>query len=103
MKFEACDCGLVKPPEQRYYNGMKSNAKSSVTLPPSEFKLVEELRRSLKAKSNVEVIRRGLTLLKQTTDRELLKLAFKKASLAVRRDLAKELDELDDVSADGLK
>jgi Arc/MetJ-type ribon-helix-helix transcriptional regulator len=45
---------------------MKSNAKSSITLPPDELKLVVSLQARLKAKSKVEVVRRGLRLLQET-------------------------------------
>ena len=59
---------------------MKSNAKSSITLPPDEVKLVKDLKKKLKAKSNVEVVRRGLKLLKEQTDRDLLRKAYESAS-----------------------
>ena len=38
---------------------MKRNGKSSITLPPAELRLVLELQTRLKAKSKVEVVRRG--------------------------------------------
>ena len=59
---------------------MKPNAKSSITLPPAEVKLVRDLKKKLKAKSNVEVVRRGLKLLKEQTDRDLLRKAYESAS-----------------------
>ena len=45
---------------------MKSNTKSSITLPAKELALVDQLRKQLKLKTKVEVIRRGLLLLKNT-------------------------------------
>ena len=82
---------------------MKSNAKSSITLPAAELRLVESLRAKLKAKTKVEVVRRGLRLLSETTDREQLRQAYRRASLATRRSLAHELKELEDTVSDGLE
>ena len=81
---------------------MKSNTKSSITLPPEEFDLVLELKATLDAKSNVEVVRRGLQLLKEITDRESLRQAYQRDSLAVRESLEQEIDELDNLVAEGL-
>lgn len=58
---------------------MKSNTKSSITLPPSELAMVNELMKKLKAKSKVDVIRQGLQLLKQTTDRAELAELYRQA------------------------
>ena len=83
---------------------MKSNTKrsvkSSITLPPREFKLVRELKRDLKAKSNVEVIRMSLELMKRLRDREELKTRFREASEAARKHLHAELVELDHLSGE---
>lgn len=81
---------------------MKSNIKSSITLPASELKLVLSLQARLKAKSKVEVVRRGLRLLQETTDREALREAYKQASLATRGSLALEMAELDALAGEGL-
>jgi hypothetical protein len=81
---------------------MKSNTKSSITLPPKELKLVLALQAKLKAKSEVEVVRRGLRLLKEVTDRESLREAYRRASLATRGILAEELKELDHLTYEGL-
>ncbi len=81
---------------------MKSNAKSSITLPPAEVKLVKDLKKKLKAKSNVEVVRRGLNLLKEQTDRGLLRKAYESASHQVADALRDELDELDHLASEGL-
>jgi len=82
---------------------MKSNTKSSITLPPEELELVLELKAQLNAKSNVEVVRRGLRLLKEITNREALRQAYKRDSLAVRASLEKEIAELDSLVAEGLE
>jgi len=72
-------------------------------LPAKELSLVKELKRRLPAKTNVEVIRRGLTLLKAATDREILRRAYREASKATRASLEKELSELDHLSSEGLE
>jgi Arc/MetJ-type ribon-helix-helix transcriptional regulator len=82
--------------------GMKSNTKSSITLPPAELKLVVSLQAKLKAKSKVEVVRRGLRLLQEVTDRESLRAAYRRASLATRASLSRELAALDHLASEGL-
>ena len=82
---------------------MKSNTKSSITLPPNELKLVLDLQAQLKAKSKVEVVRRGLRLLKEVTDREALRRGYKQASLATRASTREEIGELDPLTAEGLE
>ena len=84
-----------------YYKGMKSNTKSSITLPPAELKLVNALQAKLKAKSKVEVVRRGLLLLKEATERESVRDAYRRASAATRGSLT-DLRELDKLAAEGL-
>ncbi len=81
---------------------MKSNTKSSITLPPDELRLVLSLQAKLKAKSKVEVVRRGLRLLEETTNRERLREAYRRASRATRKSLAEELPELDSLVGEGL-
>ena len=81
---------------------MKSNTKSSITLPPEELKLVVALQAKLKAKSKVEVVRRGLRLLQEVTDRESLRRAYRRASLDTRESLSLELRELDPLASEGL-
>jgi hypothetical protein len=76
--------GLESNDGNRYYKGMKTSTKSSITLPPNELSLVEALRVQLGAKSKVEVIRRGLALLKETLDRRRLKRAYAQASHATQ-------------------
>jgi hypothetical protein len=82
---------------------MKSNIKSSITLPPDELKLVLALQARLKAKSKVEVVRRGLRMLDETTNRERLREAYRRASLATRPSLAEELKDLDALAGEGLE
>ncbi len=82
---------------------MRNNTKSSITLPATELELVNGLMKTLKAKSKVEVIRRGLTLLKETVDRKSLRASFKKASEATREGVRAELDELEDLTDEGLE
>jgi Arc/MetJ-type ribon-helix-helix transcriptional regulator len=82
---------------------MKSNTKSSITLPPAELKLVVSLQARLKARSKVEVVRRGLRMLEETTNRERLREAYRRASLATRRSTAEEMKELDALAGEGLE
>jgi hypothetical protein len=81
---------------------MSSNTKSSITLPPEELRMVLALQVKLKARSKVEVVRRGLRLLRDVTEREALREAYRSASRATRASLAKEMDELDHLAAEGL-
>jgi hypothetical protein len=81
---------------------MKSNTKSSITLPLDELKLVLSLQTRLKARSKVEVVRRGLRLLEETTNRDRLREAYRRASRATRKSLAEELRELDPLAGEGL-
>ena len=81
---------------------MKTNVKSSITLPPDELKLVVSLQAKLKAKSKVEVVRRGLRLLQEATERESLREAYRRASRATRATLSAEIAELDPLASEGL-
>ncbi len=81
---------------------MKSNTKSSITLPPEELRIVLALQAKLKAKSKVEVVRRGLRLLRDVTEREALREAYRRASEATRASLSRELRELDHLAGEGL-
>jgi hypothetical protein len=81
---------------------MKTNTKSSITLPPEELRMVLALQAKLRARSKVEVVRRGLRLLRDVTEREALREAYRKASRATRASLSSELVELDQLSAEGL-
>lgn len=79
---------------------MRTNTKSSITLPSEEPKLVVSLQAKLKAKT--KVVRRGLRLLQDLTDRERLREGYRRASLATRGALAEELKELDPLVSEGL-
>jgi hypothetical protein len=81
---------------------MKKNTKSSITLPAEELKLVVTLQRKLGARTKVEVVRRGLRLLREASDRETLREGYRRASRQTRESLAAELAELDQLSAEGL-
>jgi len=81
---------------------MKVNTKSSITLPARELRMVKALKTRLRLKSNVEVVRKGLILLQQTTDRAALKEAYRKASLATRAATRAELRDLDHLASEGL-
>jgi Arc/MetJ-type ribon-helix-helix transcriptional regulator len=81
---------------------MKFNTKSSITLPPEELRMVLALQAKLKAKSKVEVVRRGLRLLRDATEREALREAYRNASRATRASLSSELRELDQLAGEGL-
>jgi hypothetical protein len=81
---------------------MKANVKSSITLPREELRLVNELQKRLRAKSKVEVVRRGLYLLKESVDRDALRAAYAKASAEVRKSTRAEVAELDSLVAEGV-
>jgi Arc/MetJ-type ribon-helix-helix transcriptional regulator len=81
---------------------MKSNTKSSITLPSQELRLVQSLRKRLKLKSNVAVVRTGLRLLREATERDALREQFRRASADVRASLREELDELDHLAGEGI-
>ncbi len=81
---------------------MRTNTKSSITLPPEELRMVLALQAKLKAKSKVEVVRRGLRLLRDATERDALRKAYQQASQATRASLSDELSELDHLAAEGL-
>jgi hypothetical protein len=81
---------------------MRSNTKSSITLPAQELALVLRLKRKLGVKTNVEVMRRGLYLLRDSVDREELRARYREASKAVRRSTLEEVKELDPLASEGL-
>ena len=83
-------------------NTHTTRVKSSITLPPEELRLVVSLQARLKARSKVEVVRRGLRLLQEVTDRESLREAYRRASLETRSSLQAELEELDPLTSEGL-
>lgn len=81
---------------------MKSNTKSSITLPAHELKLVNGLMKKIGAKSKVEVIRKGLELLSERTEREALRKLYADAAQRVRPSL-NDVEELDSLSSEGLE
>lgn len=81
---------------------MKINTKSSITLPPAELDLVLNLMKRLGAKTKVEVIRRGLELLRDRVERDRLRVAYALASQQTRTSLTSELDQLEHLSDEGL-
>jgi Arc/MetJ-type ribon-helix-helix transcriptional regulator len=81
---------------------MKQNAKSSITLPVEELRLVTALKARLRLRSNVEVVRRGLRLLAEATDRAALKEAYRRASRATRGATLTEIEALDHLVGEGL-
>jgi hypothetical protein len=82
---------------------MKPNTKSSITLPPEELALVEGLRKRLRAKTKVEVVRRGLYLLRDSVERDALRAQYAEASRKVRPSALEELAELDPLAGEGLE
>jgi hypothetical protein len=89
VRIAGCKSLLIET-KHWYHKGMKrhtskpvgkkkKNVKSSITLPPAELEIVNELMTKLDAKSKVEVIRQGLALLKLKTDRESLAEQFRHA------------------------
>jgi len=81
---------------------MKPHTKSTVALPADEISRVKRLKTRLGLRSNVAVVRAGLRLLEETTDREALRREFARASAATRASLRSELAELDHLSGEGL-
>ncbi|HYD47981.1 MAG TPA: hypothetical protein VEB21_06530 [Terriglobales bacterium] len=64
--------------------------------------MVHSLKVRLKLKSNVEVVRRGLRLLAETTQRRALRDAYPAASAATASSVIREIEELDHLSNEGL-
>lgn len=82
---------------------MKNNTKSSITLPAEELRRVKRLKVRLKLGSNVDVVRAGLRMLEESSDREALREAFRRASQATRAGALEELAELDHLVGEGLE
>lgn len=82
---------------------MKLNTKSSITLPAAELRLVQSLKSRLRLTSNVEVVRRGLRLLADTTEREALRQAYRAASNATRKVSRADLAILDTLVDEGIE
>ena len=82
---------------------MKSNTKSSITLPSAELRLVQSLKARLRLTSNVEVVRRGLRLLAETSERKALKDAYREASKATRRGSRRDRAALNALAGEGIE
>ncbi len=81
---------------------MRPNTKSRICLSPEELGLIVALQAELGAKSRIEVVRRGLQLLKDTTDRDSLREAYRRASATTRASVLVESKELGHLAAEGL-
>ncbi len=81
---------------------MKDSSGSRITLTARDLKLVVALQKKLRARSRVEVVTRGLQMLRDATERVELRDGYRKASRATRKSLAAELVELDTLSVEGL-
>lgn len=84
---------------------MKSTIKlkSSITLPQEEVAIVNYLKKKLNKKSNVEIVRTGLNLLKKQVDEDIIREKLQEASLLVREVNKKDMEELDSLSFEGLE
>ena len=81
---------------------MKNNIKSSITLPPSEMKLVLLLMKNLGIHTKVEVVRQGLNLLKETADRKFLEKEYAIAARKLKKATKKYVEEFDHLSGESL-
>lgn len=63
---------------------------------------MEQLQKRLRAKTKVEVVRRGLTLLKEATDRAALRSAYRNASEATRASTLEAIEDFDGLSDEGV-
>lgn len=82
---------------------VKTKVKSSVTLMPTEIDEIHSLMEQVGATSKVEVIRKGLKLLRESVDRESMREQFKLAAEKVKNSTSQELEDLDDLSNEGLE
>jgi Arc/MetJ-type ribon-helix-helix transcriptional regulator len=112
VRIAGCKALLIET-KHWYYKSMKrhtlksvgkrkKNVKSSITLPPAELEIVNELMTKLDAKSKVEVIRQGLRLLQAKTTREILAAEFKRASELGRAGSKQALRDFEHLNAEGL-
>ena len=81
---------------------MRSNTKSSITLPADELRLVQSLKARLRLSSNVEVVRCGLRLLAETTERKALKEAYRRASQAAPSGTGDAVAAFDHLAGEGV-
>jgi hypothetical protein len=77
--------------------------KSSFTLPFSEVSRVSRLKRRLGLRSNTAVVRRALSELETSIDRDHLRKQFRDASSLVREVNREDLVELDALTGEGIE
>jgi hypothetical protein len=77
--------------------------KSSFTLPGAEVSRVSRLKRRLGLRSNTAVVRRALTELENSMDRNHLRKQFQDASALVRDVNREDLRELDALADEGIE
>jgi hypothetical protein len=82
---------------------MNPNTKSSVTLPRDTVLLIEKLQKRFNLKTKVDVVRKGLQLLDESSERSLLRERYRQAAYDVRTTTQAEVDELDHLSSEGLE
>jgi hypothetical protein len=70
-------------------------------LSAEDLRLVAALQAQLDVKSRIAVVRHGLRLLKETTDRASIQEAYRLASRATRASLDSELADLDHLATEG--
>ena len=81
---------------------MNYNTKSSVTLPRDTVVLIEKLQKRFNLKTKVDVVRKGLQLLDESSERNLLRESYREAAYKVRESTQMEIGELDHLSSEGL-
>lgn len=83
---------------------MKSNTlkKSSFTLPSSQVSLVTRLKKTLRLKSNTEVVRRALQELQNKVERQALRQQFLEASRLVSEANRQDMEDLDRLAGEGI-
>ncbi|MEO7454415.1 MAG: ribbon-helix-helix protein, CopG family [Fimbriimonadales bacterium] len=81
---------------------MKSNTKSSVTLPEEAVALIEKLQRRLEIPSKVEVVRRALRLLDESSERIALRERYREAAYRVRESAEEAIHDYDHLASEGL-
>lgn len=81
---------------------MSQSTSASVTLSHGDMRLVRLLRDRLRLKSDADVIRRALRLLRRTTDRDALFDTYRIASLTTRSSTGEAVRALDRLADEGL-
>lgn len=73
-----------------------------MTLPVEEVRRIERLQKRFRIRTKVEVVRRGLRLLEESSERDLLRELYKSASQAVRDSSQEAIDTMDHLASEGL-